>query len=105
MIIYNVTTKVNARVAEEWQKWMLELHIPHVLESGCFLQATISLLLDVDDEDGPTYAVQYFAEDRTKYEQYINEYAPLLRKEVIEKWGDACVSFRSTMQVIGQCDK
>ena len=64
MFIYNVTIKVKAHIHQEWLTWLQDIHIPEILETGCFNQATIMQLLEIDDTEGPTFAIQYKAESK-----------------------------------------
>ncbi len=98
MFIYNVTIKVKSEIHEEWLDWLKEIHIPEVLETGCFYEATIMQLLEIDDTEGPTFAVQYIAESKAAYNQYMEKYAAELRQKSYDKWGDAFIAFRSLMQ-------
>ncbi len=100
MIIYNVTIKVDYSIADEWITWLKEEHIPEILQTGCFTGARILQLLEVDETDGPTYAVQYDAEIKALYNRYIKEYSTEMRKKGTEKWGEKFVAFRSVMQVV-----
>ena len=100
MILYNVTSKPDNNIAATWLQWMKDEHIPDVINTGCFTKATLCKLLEVDDEDGPTYTVQYHAETHEEYQRYLNEYAGAMRKKVNEKWGDNIVTFRSLMQIV-----
>jgi Domain of unknown function (DUF4286) len=100
MIIYNVTIKVADTIATAWLEWMQQKHIPDVIATGCFTHATVLRLLDVDDTEGPTYAIQYFAESRALYNLYIEKYAPTMREKGYAKWGDGFIAFRSVMQVV-----
>lgn len=100
MIIYNVTIKVESGIATEWLNWLQQEHIPEVIETGCFTRATVLKLLEVDETDGPTFAVQYFAESKALYNQYIEKFAPLMREKSFEKWGNRFIAFRSVMQVV-----
>ena len=100
MIIYNVTIKTDPSISEAWLRWMKEEHIPDVVATGCFTHARIMRLLEVDDSDGPTHAIQYFAESRALYNRYIQNFSDAMRKKATEKWGDKFVAFRSVMQVV-----
>lgn len=100
MILYNVTIKTEPSISEEWLKWMKEEHIPEVLATGCFTRATILRLLEVDDSEGPTHAIQYLAESKALYNRYIEKFADELRKKTMEKWGSRFIAFRSVMQVV-----
>jgi hypothetical protein len=100
MVIYNITIKVDWSIAEDWLKWMQDIHIPQVLETGCFERHQLVRILQVDETDGPTYAVQYFAITLGKYDDYLLHHAPALRKQVTEKWGEKYLDFRTLMQVV-----
>lgn len=100
MIIYNVTTHVEHSVHDAWVKWMQEEHIPEVMKTGCFAKYQFVKLLEADETEGATYAVQYYAESKAAYNRYLSIYAAKLRQTVTEKWGDKTVGFRSLMQVV-----
>ncbi|MBL0234224.1 MAG: DUF4286 family protein [Chitinophagaceae bacterium] len=100
MILYNVTVKTDHSIAEAWLQWMKQEHIPEILATGCFTKASILRLLEVDDSEGPTHAVQYFAESKANYNRYLDKFAAELRKKAIQKWGEKFIAFRSVMQVV-----
>ena len=100
MIVYNVTTKVDWSIADEWLEWMKKTHIPDVLATGCFSSYNLYKLLQVDDVDGLTYTIQYFATTMNDYEEYIQRYAGGFRKEILGKYGDKLIAFRSIMQEV-----
>jgi hypothetical protein len=100
MIIYNVTTHIATHVSAEWLQWLLEEHAPEIVATHCFTDYKVVKLLDVDESEGPTYAVQYLAESMADYQRYINEHADEMRKRATDKWGDRFISFRTIMQVV-----
>ena len=100
MLLYNVTIKVDNNIANAWLQWMKDVHIPDVINTNCFTKATLCKLLEVDDEDGPTYTVQYLAATDRDYQRYINEHAPVMRKKVTDKWGNNIAIFRSLMEIV-----
>jgi hypothetical protein len=100
MFIYNVTIKIQERIHESWLQWLKEEHIPEVLATNCFGSANILRLLEIDDSEGPTYAIQYFAESKALYNQYIEKFAGVMRQKSFDKWGDKFIAFRSVMQVV-----
>jgi len=100
MIIYNVTIKVHDSISADWLHWLREEHIPDVINSGCFTHAVILRLIEVDETEGPTYAVQYHAESKALYNNYIEQHAPAMRQKGFDKWGDKFIAFRSVMQVV-----
>lgn len=100
MIVYNVTIKITNAIHNDWLQWVKEEHVPDVIQTGCFTHATILRLLEVDDTEGPTYAIQYFAESKGLYNNYIETHAVLMRQKSFDKWGNQFIAFRSVMQVV-----
>ena len=100
MFIYNVTNKVNHSIATLWLSWLKEEHIPDIINTGCFTHAVILHLLEADDEEGITYAVQYHCESIALYNRYIENYAGDMRKKAFDKWSNKFIAFRSVMQVV-----
>ncbi len=100
MIIYNVTTKVHSSIAEDWLLWLQEIHMPEVMNTGCFTESNILRLLEVDDSEGPTYAIQYKAASREAYDRYLQEHSEGLRRKTVEQWGEKMIAFRSLMGIV-----
>ena len=101
MIVYNITVKVEATIAAEWLRWLVDEHAPEMLATGCFWKYQVLHLFEQDDEDGPTYAIQYFAHTPADYQDYLTHYATGLQKKVAARWSDRLVSFSTAMQVVG----
>lgn len=100
MFIYNVTTKIDWSIHDEWVLWMKNIHMPELVATGCFTHTQLVRLLDTDEQDGPTYAAQYFAKNKSDYNRYIEKYADSYRKKIYDQWGDQLASFRSLMQIV-----
>ena len=100
MIVYNITTKVHASVDAAWLQWQQQEHIPAIMATGFFTAYKIFRLLEQDDSDGNTYAVQYSAISKEQYNFYMIEHDKLLLQKALEKWGDKTISFRSVLEVI-----
>ncbi|MFC4262911.1 DUF4286 family protein [Ferruginibacter yonginensis] len=100
MFVYNVTTKVTHAIATNWLQWLKEIHIPEIIDTGCFTNATVLQILEIDESEGPTYAVQYFAESKSNYNLYIEKFANSMRQKAFDKWGDQFIAFRTFMQIV-----
>ncbi len=100
MIIYNITTKVHNSISTEWLLWLKEVHVKEVMESECFTEYKIVKLLEIDEVEGPTFAVQFFADSKALYNRYIEKFAGEMRNRSFEKWGDKFISIRSVMQIV-----
>lgn len=100
MYIYNVTTKVAHLIHTNWLHWMKNEHIPAVMSTNCFTKHVFVKLLELDEEDGVTYAVQYFAKNLADYNKYIDEFSSNLRNDGTRKWGNQTIAYRTLMQVV-----
>jgi hypothetical protein len=78
----------------------LSEHIPDVMSTQCFHDFKVVRLLETDDSEGPTYAIQYHAGSKSDYNRYIELHAPEMRKRSVDKWGDHFIAFRSVMEVV-----
>jgi len=90
---------VDTDVSEQWKQWMLEEHIQKVMDSGKFYSYKFCRLIDTD-EDGVTFATQYFSHSIVAFNEYLEQYAPALKKEAIEKFGDKFIAFRTVLEII-----
>lgn len=99
MIIYNVTTNLHESIHETWLRWMKEIHIPEVLDTGKFSAAKLVRVL-VDESEGKTYAVQFTTDSRETLERYYAEDAPRLREKSKRLFGEMALSFRTELEVI-----
>ena len=80
MIIYEVTVKVGEHIAGEFERYMIEQHIPDVLRTGSFTSANFLLTSD------GLYQTRYAAKSRDELERYYNENADDLRQDVASRF-------------------
>ncbi|MFL5811803.1 MAG: DUF4286 family protein [Flavisolibacter sp.] len=99
-IIYNVTVKPELQVADKWLQWLINVHIPEMLETKCFFDYRLVRLIEVDESEGPTYAVQYYARSKSDYNRYMELFASALRKKNLDKWGQQVLAFTTVMEVV-----
>ncbi|MGE0567830.1 MAG: DUF4286 family protein [Bacteroidia bacterium] len=99
MFIYNVTVNISNDVHDEWLNWMKKVHIPDVLNTGCFVENQIVKVLKVEDE-GTTYSLQYKFTDMDILEKYQTQFAPKLQAEHNSKYKDKFVAFRTILEII-----
>jgi hypothetical protein len=101
--LYNVTIKIESSIEQEWLKWMIESHVPDVMNTGFFDSYRICKLDIVDEEDTePAYVFQYICSSRERLDNYFTNHAPKLRDDVFKKFGNQFFAFRTTMEVIHQ---
>lgn len=99
MFIYNVTINIDPSVHDEWLKYMQEEHIPDVMKTGCFVDNRMLKVLNVEDE-GTTYSIQYTFLNMSDMEEYKAKHAPRLQKEVMDRYKDKFVAFRTLLEII-----
>lgn len=100
MIVYNITIKVAPAIEEAWILWQQQEHIPEIMASGLFSEWKLFRLLEQDDDEGSTFIVQFFAPTREQYQQYIDEFASVLRQKSFDKWGNQFLAFRTVMEIV-----
>ncbi|SJZ32364.1 DUF4286 family protein [Sediminibacterium ginsengisoli] len=100
MLIYNTTIKVSWAIHDAWLQWVKAEHIPQMMRCGSFTGYRFVQLLDTDEEEGPTYAIQYELPDRQAYEHYQAQFAAGFRNEAFARWGNGFIGFHSLMQVV-----
>lgn len=100
MILYNITIKVDHAIHSEWLAFMKVVQMPAMMETGLFLEYTISRLLGTDETDGFTYSIQCLSPDFSAYQMYQEKHATRLQKQLSEKYGGKYVDFRTIMKVI-----
>ena len=99
MILYNVTVKIEKTLAPEWLDWMKITHIPDVMKTGLFTEYKICEILHDDEDGGVTFAFQYFAKNMEDFQIYQRDHAKALQKDVVERYKDRYVAFRTLMKV------
>lgn len=97
MFVYNITSKVDHDIIQDWLHWQKNIHIPAMLQTGCFYDHRFYELLEHNDEEGKTFVVQFLAASKSDYNRYLEIYANGLRQKSMEKWKDAVVSFRTLL--------
>jgi len=100
MIVYNVTIKIDLSVHEAWLQWMKADHIPRVMETGCFTDHKVYRILEDNQSDGMTYAIQYMTDNISRYFDYQEKHAPGLQKEMREIWPDKYTAFRTLLREV-----
>ena len=100
MLLYNVTIKIDADVADEWVAWMKSSHMPRVMQTGLFVENLLLRIVGDDNDDGITFAAQYHCENMTNYQHYQQTFAPALQAETKEKYAGKFAAFRTLMEIL-----
>ena len=104
MILYNVTINVEDDLHDEWLDWMLNEHIPKVMETGMFRTYKMFRIISriSEEETGTTYSIQYFADTLEKYDIYREVYAPTLQQQTLDRFGTSNLpmAFRTVLEEV-----
>lgn len=104
MILYNVTVQIDHSSHNEWLAWMKVVHLPEMMQTGMFLEYTISRLLGTDETEGFTYSIQYLARDFSAYQEYQEKHAAEMQRKHHERYQEKYVAYRSIMKVVERGD-
>ena len=89
MISYEVTARLDKRIAEEYERYLREEHIPDLMATGCFVEAAFSRQEEVkvaNDDPWVRFRSSYLAPDRAALERYFREHAEGLRGEALARF-------------------
>lgn len=100
MIIFNITTQVSWAIDEHWKRWMVEDCIPEMMSTGLFTRYQMVRLLELDEEEGPIYAVQMYMDKPSAIREYREKHLERFQQKQKEVWGDHAFTFTSLMEVI-----
>lgn len=100
MIIYSVTISVEESIEQEWVKWMREIHVPEVMETGKFLSCRFSRLVSHKEQGSSNYSAQYTAVSFEELEDYKANFAPALQQKSMAKYADKMLAFRSELEIL-----
>ena len=99
MILYNVTSSIEPTAADEWLEYMRTTHMPEVMNTGFFIKSQLCRLLN-EENDGVTYATQYYCLSLEQLEEYQTLCAPALRADRETHFAGKSVSFRTILEVV-----
>ena len=100
MIVYNVTVKIENNIQSAWIEWVGNVFIPKVLNTKMFYDFKLLRLLNDTDEDGITYAIQFYAETLDDFEDFLNNHANDLIGEHKQKFLHQHVAFMTVLESI-----
>jgi hypothetical protein len=100
MIIYNITSQVSWNIHDHWREWVINQEAPAFVATGVFSHYQFVRLLDVDDYDGPTYALQLYINENSSIDLFRRIHLDEFENNEKALWGDEVFSFTSLMEVI-----
>ena len=93
-ITYEITATVRPELRADYEQYMIDRHIPDLLDTGAFEGATFSR-----SSDG-RYRIRYEAISREALDQYLYEHASRLRQHFTDTFPDGVELSREEWQMI-----
>src|SRR5262245_45882231 len=93
-LVYEVTAVVEHELAEEWERYMRERHIPDVLATGWVTRASLVRAA------GGRYRISYQADSPADLDRYLAESAPALRAEVAARYPGGVALTREIWELV-----
>jgi hypothetical protein len=93
-LVYEVTAVVELEMAEGWERYMRERHIPDVLATGCFTSASLARA------SGGRYLIRYHLAGRADLDRYLAQAAPGLRAEFTARYPGGVALTRETWELL-----
>lgn len=101
MILYHVTVSIAHFREDEWSQWMKQHHIPDVVATGLFLEASMSKQTEPPPPEGhTTYHIVYQCPSEEALARYQRDFAPQLQREHTEKYQGTFQANRVIAQLV-----
>ncbi|TNE46605.1 MAG: DUF4286 family protein [Deltaproteobacteria bacterium] len=100
MVIYNVSVAIDKEVEADWKQWMEDVHIPDVLATGYFLNASIFQQLEPPAEEGRSaYQIRYTCQSLNDLESYQANSAAALQADHTQRYQGRFAASRTILQM------
>ena len=100
MILYNITVKIDDKIKDEWLEWISANYIPKVMSTELFNNYKIFRLLNEPDNDGLTFAIQFYTDTLSRFEIYLNDFANKINEEHKLKFNHQHVAFMTVLESV-----
>ncbi len=94
MVTYEITTVVEPRLIEAYERYMRQVHIPDLLATGCFQGAALTR------SAVGRYRVRYEAASQTDLDRYLTTHAARLREDFASHFPDGVSASREVWSAI-----
>ena len=95
---YRVVVIIDREIESEWVKWMHDVHIPHVLNTNLFSNA--SFLKNIENLNEAEYITEYSIDTHQDFQKYLLEFASALREEINEKYDGKYKTRRELLELV-----
>lgn len=103
-MLYTVYIAIDRDRADEWLDWMRQVHVADVIDTGCFVDATLARDPDRDTDQRTAFRVVYRALSEEAFETYQSEHAPPLQQEHTLRYDGAFDASRDVLEIVETFD-
>lgn len=86
-VSYEVNIRMQKEIVQSYNQWVT-IHMNQLLEIDGFISATYRKVEDNTEENYERYSALYILESREKLDNYIKNFAPKMRQDAIDRFGD-----------------
>lgn len=88
-VTYEVAARVEPALAEQFEQYMRERHLPEVVQTGCFVHAIL------ERAGAGAYRVTHHAASQSELDRYLTQHAPALRDRFAARFPSGIVLERT----------
>lgn len=101
-MLYVVILAIDGSRATDWVKWMVDVHIPEVMATGCFVSSTMVRDSEGDRAGRVGYRVYYRSATDADLDRYQAEFAKKLQAKHTLRYQHAFMARREILPVVTQ---
>lgn len=101
-LFYLVSIWIDKAVADDWQRWMHEVHIPDVIDTGCFDNTWMCREPEEDTDERLAYRMVYLATSKAAFERYEAEFAAELQADHSARYAGKFKAARALCEVVAE---
>ena len=101
-MLYLVYITIDGSLATDWVKWMVAVHIPDVIETGCFVSASLVRDAEADAHGRVGYRVLYRSATDADVDVYQREHAKRLQSAHTARYAGSFSARREVLPVVSQ---
>lgn len=101
-LLFNMTIHIDHDVHKEWKSWMINDHIPIIMNTQCFESWKMSRVLGADETQGINYAIQFVSPSKDKFEEFRDLHMGKLQKLQQQKFRGKYAIFNTLLEMVNE---
>lgn len=100
MYIFNTTYLVSDKMHGTWVKWLNEIQIPRMIDTGLFTKPQVAKVLSDEVQDGTSFSVQFHFPEIHLFALWSEQFSEDLQQDILERFGTEVLSFSVILEII-----